>query len=93
MNRAVPIPTKREDLQALGYVFDNEGVCRGCGEKIEWWITFNGKKMPMSVIEVKDESLPVTQQRVLRYDRVPHFSICPEADQFRRRGDEQKRRK
>src|SRR5215469_9584655 len=49
------IPTRREDLLAMGYVFDNEATCRGCFSPIEWWITPNGKKMPMSVVEVKDE--------------------------------------
>src|SRR5215468_1833811 len=52
----MPLPEKREALVALGYVFDNEARCRGCGAAIEWWITPNGKKMPMTVRERKDES-------------------------------------
>jgi hypothetical protein len=78
------IPTKREDLIAMGYVFDNEATCRGCREKIEWWITPKGKKMPMTVAEVKDESKPFPQP-VLRYDRVPHWGVCPNAEDFRRK--------
>jgi hypothetical protein len=80
----MPIPEKREDLVAMGYVFDNEGRCRGCGAAIEWWITPNGKKMPMSVKDVKDESKSFPQP-VLRTIRVPHWSDCPNAEDFRTR--------
>lgn len=78
------IPTSREDLTAMGYVFDNEAKCRGCGADIEWWITPKDKKMPMSVVEVKDES-KVFPQPILRVDRIPHWSNCPKADSFRRK--------
>jgi hypothetical protein len=74
--KKVAIPTKREDLMAMGYVFDNEATCRDCHAPIEWWITPKGKKMPMRVVEVKDET-KVFPQPVLRYDRVPHFVDCP----------------
>ena len=80
----MPLPTKREDLIAMGYVFDNEAKCRGCGEDIEWWITPKDKKMPMSVVEVKDET-KVFPQPILRIDRVPHWTNCPKADSFRRK--------
>ena len=76
------IPTKKEDLEALGYLFDNDARCRACGVPIEWWITPNGKKMPMSVREVKDESKAFPQP-VLRLERIPHFSDCPNAADFR----------
>ena len=45
------IPEKREDLVAMGYVFDNESKCRSCEAEIEWWITPRGKKMPMRVFQ------------------------------------------
>ena len=77
------IPTTREDLEARGYVFDNEANCRGCGQPIEWWITPRGKKMPMTVKEVKDET-KVFPQPVLRLERLPHWSDCPNADSFRK---------
>ena len=79
----MPTPTKREDLVALGYVYDNDAFCRGCGAPIEWWITPKGKKMPMSVNEIKDETCGFPQP-ILRVDRVPHFVDCPNADHFRR---------
>ena len=78
------IPTKREDLVQMGYMFDNDAKCRGCGAEIEWWITPKGKKMPMSVIEVKDESR-VFPQPVLRIERMPHWSTCPNAEDFRKK--------
>lgn len=78
------IPTKREDLVAMGYVFDNEATCRGCGAPIEWWITPKDKKMPMSVVEVKDETKTFPQP-ILRIERIPHWSNCPNAQDFRRK--------
>jgi hypothetical protein len=78
------IPQKREDLMAMGYVFDGEGNCRGCGCYIEWWITPNGKKMPMSVKDVKDESR-IFPQPILYTIRMPHWTDCPEAGTFRKK--------
>jgi hypothetical protein len=79
----VAIPEKREDLIAMGYVFDNEATCRGCGQPIEWWITPKNKKMPMSVKEVAGEAGPFPHPTELI--RVPHFSDCPEASSFRKK--------
>jgi hypothetical protein len=78
------IPQKREDLVAMGYVFDGEGRCKACGAYMEWWITPRGKKMPMSVVDVKDET-KVFPQPVLYTIRVPHWGDCPEAASFRRK--------
>jgi len=73
------IPNTSNDLVAMGYSFDNEATCRGCGQKIEWWITPAGKKMPMTVIS----------RRTIHSDpgdlREPHWGHCPNADQFRKR--------
>lgn len=78
-----PIPEKREDLIALGWEFTGEGRCRACGEYIEWWATANGKRMPMSVIDVKDET-KVFPQPILYTARRSHFANCPNANEFRR---------
>jgi hypothetical protein len=77
------LPEKREDLIALGYVFDNESHCRGCGAEIEWWITPKGKKMPMSVKEVKDEEKGFFAP-VEKVVRIPHWTDCPNAADFRK---------
>lgn len=45
----MPFPATIEEMKAAGYKFDNDSHCRGCGEKIEWWITPRNKKMPMDV--------------------------------------------
>jgi len=74
------IPETKEGLEEAGYVYDNDAVCRGCRQAIEWWITPKGKKMPMSVIEVR-ESL-VKPVECIR--RVPHWTDCPNAQDFRR---------
>lgn len=75
------IPTKREDLVSMGWVFDNEAHCRGCGEPVEWWITPKGKKMPMTVKEVRDRDSPISPIKEIQ--RIPHWATCERADSFR----------
>lgn len=65
------IPEKREDLVAMGYVFDNESKCRSCEAEIEWWITPRGKKMPMRVFQEHGESI-----------RRAHFADCPSVKEW-----------
>jgi hypothetical protein len=76
------IPTQREELVAAGYVFDNEARCRGCEALIEWWITPNGKKMPMSVKAIRERDSPIAP--VKEWQRIPHWSDCPNAKDFKR---------
>jgi hypothetical protein len=85
MNR-MALPTKREDLIAMGYEYLNDGFCTGkeCGAPIEWWATPNNKRIPMSVVEVKDEQKGFFAP-VERYDRVPHHSVCPNVEDFRKK--------
>lgn len=78
------LPEKREDLIAVGYVFTGEGRCRSCGAYIEWWVTPRGKRMPMSVKQVKDEAQGFFAP-VEREIRVSHFSDCPNAEEHRRK--------
>lgn len=56
------LPTSKSGLEAAGYMFDNEANCKGCGALIEWWITPNGKKMPMNVKEVRERDSPIAPQ-------------------------------
>ena len=77
------IPEKREDLEAMGYVYDNDAHCRGCGQPIEWWITPKGKKMPMTVKEVKSPGGAFAPS--VKLIRVPHWRECENADDFRRK--------
>jgi len=77
------IPEKKQDLEAAGYVFDNDARCRGCGAAIDWWITPRGKKMPMTVKEVKDERKGAFAP-VEEFIRVPHWTDCPNAGDFRK---------
>jgi hypothetical protein len=69
-SRIVPFPETIDALKAAGYRFDSDGICRGCGTSIEWWITPRGKRMPMDV----DQSGNVES----------HFSTCPQAKEFRK---------
>jgi len=77
----MPLPTKREDLISAGYEFDNEGRCRRCGALVEWWITPNGKRMPMSVKEVRERDSPIAP--IKEYQRIPHWADCPNAKDFK----------
>jgi hypothetical protein len=71
-------PATSDRLKAEGYEYDNDGFCRGCGELIEWWITPNGKKMPMEVVKT------AIIQHATADVRQPHFASCPKAADFRR---------
>jgi len=78
----MPLPETKEGLEKIGYVFDGEAKCRFCGEPIEFWITNNGKKMPMRVWEVRDNRQEMSP--ILYLARRPHFADCPYADSFHR---------
>jgi hypothetical protein len=71
-------PATSDELKAAGYEYDNDANCRGCGAKIEWWITPKGKKMPMSVTST------ATIQHATGDVRQPHFSDCPNVADFRK---------
>jgi hypothetical protein len=82
----MPQPLTSDQLKAAGYVYDNDGTCRGCGAPIEWWITPAGKKMPMSIIRAADRAVGIKAMMKDSGDlRVSHFADCPEAKNFRRR--------
>jgi hypothetical protein len=79
----MPLPTSKSGLEAAGYMFDNDGICRGCGEPIEWWICPSGKRMPITVKAIhKTESVT---SPIVDYQRVPHWAECEAADDFRKR--------
>src|SRR5258706_9391030 len=84
----MPTPEKKEDLEAAGWLFDNEAKCRGCGAEIEWWVTPSGRKCPMSVVPLDERGEvvpPGSLLRVIRFVRRSHFSDCPEAASFRKK--------
>lgn len=83
----MPLPERKADLEAMGYLFDNEARCGGCEAEIEWWITPTGKKMPMSVIALDAQGQKVVNPiaPVHEYVRRPHWSDCPNADDFRKK--------
>jgi hypothetical protein len=35
----MPFPQTLDELRAAGYRFNLDAHCRGCGARIEWWIT------------------------------------------------------
>jgi hypothetical protein len=74
----VKFPASADELKANGYDYDNDSHCRACGAAIEWWITPNGKKMPM-VVEAT-----ATIHKASGDIRKPHWADCPNANEFRR---------
>ena len=83
------IPETWQGLADAGYLFDNEGICKGCGAQIEWWLTPpskknpRGSKMPMSLVEKKDGVGFFA--KTVAFLRRPHFVDCPHAADFRRK--------
>ena len=65
-------PATLDDMKRSGYTFRNDAVCKGCGEDIEWWITPEGKYIPMN---------PMPRGVS---DAKAHWSTCTEAASFRR---------
>jgi hypothetical protein len=65
-------PKNFAEMKAQNYKFDNDAECRGCGDAIEWWITPNGKKMPMNPMTCSESPA------------VPHWSTCSDAPSFRK---------
>lgn len=63
------------------------GVCRGCGQRIEWVTTIKGHRMPIDVpvvpLDVTEHANGATITRV--ESGASHFATCPAADTFRKR--------
>ena len=72
-------------------------LCRGCGKKILWGRTAEGKNIPLDALspvyrlgEVTKDDQGRDVQMIVR-DReafVSHFCTCPKASQFSRRNDD-----
>lgn len=67
----MPFPETADEMKKQGYVFENDAVCKGCSEEIEWWSTPRGRKMPMN---------PMLKGTA---PAVPHWKDCTEAPLFR----------
>ena len=66
-------PCTLSDMVPAVYSFDGEGVCKGCGNDIEWWTTPTGKKIPMNPMPGSKDAATA------------HWTTCEEADSFRRK--------
>lgn len=65
--------------------------CKGCGKKIVWGVTDEGKKIPLDpsapVYYVSDETVdsdfgPTPKIERERQHMVSHFKTCPKASDF-----------
>jgi len=68
----MPFPKTWDELKSANYVWDNDSVCKGCGDPIMWFKTPNGKSIPMNPMERGSDVA------------TPHWSSCVEADSFRK---------
>lgn len=66
-------PRTLNEMVPAGYKYEGEGICKGCGDELEWWETPSGKKIPMN--PMPSGSSPA----------VAHWSTCVEQDSFRKR--------
>jgi hypothetical protein len=66
-------PKTLNEMKSHGYTFKDDGVCRGCGDDIEWWETPNGKKIPMNPMTGGDSGATA------------HWATCTEQDSFRKK--------
>ena len=57
-------PTTLNEMKQRGYVWLNDSECKGCGEKIMWFRTPNGKKIPMNPMTGGDS------------EAVAHWATC-----------------
>lgn len=48
---AIKFPTTSEQLRDYGWIYDDEGTCRECGEIVEFWINPEGDPVSLDVIE------------------------------------------
>lgn len=56
--------------------------CQGCGKWIVWFVTSNGKRMPVD----EETTEPTDAQHQLDLKRhVSHFATCPKAAEYRRK--------
>lgn len=60
-------PKTFEEFKNAGYEYDGEGICRGCGATILWYIT-----------PVKRKKIPIDADGA-----AAHWSTCPKAEQFK----------
>ncbi len=65
-------PRTRADLVKRGFVFLNPGECSGCGQKLHWFRTPNGKPAPYNVM-ANDTAKAIS-----------HFATCTRSNDFRR---------
>lgn len=83
-------PQTRDGLESIGYRYDGESHCRGCGVLMLWFATPNidprtgkNKKMPMTIIPGTEDKDPQLLEC--------HFGKCPNAEQFRKPKEKKKR--
>jgi hypothetical protein len=66
-------PATRAEMLSQGYsLIASSSTCKGCGLAIEWWMTQNGKKIPMNLMASDDATA------------LPHWINCAAGADFKR---------
>lgn len=65
-------PSTFDELVTGGYVYSGQNACRGCGKRIEWWMTPNKRPIPLDIMV--DLEGPV----------IPHHATCSYVEKFRK---------
>ena len=63
----------------------NTSACRGCGKKIVWGMTVEGKKIPLDAVAPTYRIVPNVDwgDRIVRSEAmVSHFATCSKANDF-----------
>lgn len=68
----ITFPATREELTHAGYSPSYTRPCKKCGEMLEFWSTPTGSFMPLEMNRMTAK-------------RIPHWQVCPFADEFRRK--------
>jgi hypothetical protein len=65
-------PKTFDALVKAGYMYSGQNVCKGCGTRIEWWVTPNKRPIPLDLIIDRDSQV------------TPHHATCSHVEQFRK---------
>jgi hypothetical protein len=79
----MPLPNTRDELEKLGYRFENESRCRACGIPVVWYSTPNRNPETSKLNRICFEIRKNAEDNMIL---IAHFPSCPNAADFRKKG-------
>ena len=61
-------PATEQALKSEGYQFAGTGSCRGCGARLEWWVTPSGKRIPLEPVTFKAHFASCPKAKEFRHE-------------------------